>query len=829
MARTFNITDGTTTVNLLDADGFQATSLGAKTLSVDANVPAGHLHYVETYQMLLYSTDQDDAADQLQTLFALLRKAHLYHTTSWQNVPVYLTAQTDRETNARYAMVFGVPSIGMGDVFDIPFASGDLLENLSITLLRGVWRSGAPGATPSAKTLSKTDASADTTKAVVANQYGTAGFAFLSRSGSPATDTLYGTDTPGLAAWYVDTDSAASTDAQGKLLVWTSTDPVTTAVVDLATAGAFVAGSWTPQHFDGAAWSNTGSSNFTWYAENANSTDTFDNVFLQTTDLLVMSWLVPNESTDVGTFDYGDGTGAVYNVGLLSSTDTFVTTQPVQSSDEIYLQNKPYIELSSDILKGDIPPMVEMRMFGMYGQTDSDATFGATSKIIMGAKTHKSEDYSGVNLLSNPGFETAGAGGADIWANWSEQAGSGTLANETAAQYEGDDAMKATTAAGSCYVYQNITVVAGKKYRLRFWTRGDASVAGRYQIYDVSNNADISALGTTGVAGATYTAVVKEFTAPSGCTSVRIYLYSPSVAGDAYFDACEVTEAFGFASHLNCGGGGLPSTDWAVSYDTDTTGNAESTNADTRSPGGFYAACTFAATTLKTRVSFAGDDLLDSYRGEYKAFLRAEQVGGTDGDVSVVLQTRLGSTNVESPARLGAVVDLTTHDKGWEIIDLGKFSIPFVETADTDDLDGDIIFEIQAVQNVAGATIKFADLILMPVDEWSIVLDDPVSDNNTGSSTLRGNRRLDLDSGVLAHRAALNLKSGTSYLSGENWFYGGKPFGVEPGRLTRIYFLMGHYHSDFGWGTGTIMSTIAQSLVVELRAQALYLSMRGAD
>ena len=32
------------------------------------------------------------------------------------------------------------------------------------------------------------------------------------------------------------------------------------------------------------------------------------------------------------------------------------------------------------------------------------------------------------NLLLNPGFETAGGGGADIWANWSETAGDGAPA-----------------------------------------------------------------------------------------------------------------------------------------------------------------------------------------------------------------------------------------------------------------------------------------------------------------------------------------------------------------------------------------------------------------
>ena len=34
------------------------------------------------------------------------------------------------------------------------------------------------------------------------------------------------------------------------------------------------------------------------------------------------------------------------------------------------------------------------------------------------------------NLLANPGFETAGGGDPDFWANWTETAGDGALANE---------------------------------------------------------------------------------------------------------------------------------------------------------------------------------------------------------------------------------------------------------------------------------------------------------------------------------------------------------------------------------------------------------------
>lgn len=147
------------------------------------------------------------------------------------------------------------------------------------------------------------------------------------------------------------------------------------------------------------------------------------------------------------------------------------------------------------------------------------------------------------NLLSNPGFETAGVGGADIWASWVETAGDGTLANETTLKHEGSDAAKMTAGAGvNTSIQQNITVVAGKQYKLRFWTRGDGTYGGRYKVYDNDNAANIINLTATGVTGTTYTVVAVSFAAPSGCTSAFVRLQCPSTdTGIAYFDACDVS------------------------------------------------------------------------------------------------------------------------------------------------------------------------------------------------------------------------------------------------------------------------------------------------
>ena len=161
----------------------------------------------------------------------------------------------------------------------------------------------------------------------------------------------------------------------------------------------------------------------------------------------------------------------------------------------------------------------------------------------------------GGELLSNIGFETAGGGDGDIWANWVESTLSGTLADEGALVHGGSHAMKATAGAlALAYVSQNIVTVAGKLYKLTFWTRGDGTYDGQYWIYDGSNSADIIAKTATGVPGTAYTEKVVYFTAPAGCTAVAIILLCPSTTGGvAYFDdvsAKEVTDVGADGIHI---------------------------------------------------------------------------------------------------------------------------------------------------------------------------------------------------------------------------------------------------------------------------------------
>jgi len=148
-------------------------------------------------------------------------------------------------------------------------------------------------------------------------------------------------------------------------------------------------------------------------------------------------------------------------------------------------------------------------------------------------------------LLSNPGFETSGTGGADVFGSWTEATGDGAIASETSLIHGGTKAAKLTAGASSnTTLQQAVVVVPGYHYVLTFYTRGDETYDGKYQVYDVTNSANIVATVDTGVTGATYTLVTVAFTAPAGCVSARITLGCPvENGGIAYFDDVSVLPA----------------------------------------------------------------------------------------------------------------------------------------------------------------------------------------------------------------------------------------------------------------------------------------------
>lgn len=155
-----------------------------------------------------------------------------------------------------------------------------------------------------------------------------------------------------------------------------------------------------------------------------------------------------------------------------------------------------------------------------------------------GTATVRGDQPNGSEKLSNGGFESAGGGGGNVWADWVEVASDGELEDELTYVHSGSHAMAAMAGPSlNTRVYQNATVTAAALHTLSFWTRGQGSYAGRYSIYDNSNAQFLHYRVSTGVPGTTYTQVIVYVVTPSGCTSISIVLLCPESNGAiSYFD-----------------------------------------------------------------------------------------------------------------------------------------------------------------------------------------------------------------------------------------------------------------------------------------------------
>lgn len=114
--------------------------------------------------------------------------------------------------------------------------------------------------------------------------------------------------------------------------------------------------------------------------------------------------------------------------------------------------------------------------------------------------------------LLNGDFETAGAGGADVFANWLETViSTSTISQEAVIFHSGAKSCKfgVNAAQSDCYVRQ-VNAVPGKRYRIKFWARNGNGLVG-----GISFSHAGSALYSTGLLTAVFQQFSYEFTASS--------------------------------------------------------------------------------------------------------------------------------------------------------------------------------------------------------------------------------------------------------------------------------------------------------------------------
>jgi len=133
---------------------------------------------------------------------------------------------------------------------------------------------------------------------------------------------------------------------------------------------------------------------------------------------------------------------------------------------------------------------------------------------------------------ANNSFETAGGGGADVFANWAEVAGTGTIVRY-AGGYSGSYCAALTAGGTTAYpviASDAITVVGERVYGLSFFQKPvNITYQGAYRVYDVTNSADIIAWKTIAASGTgTFTEVYESFVVPKTCTQINIQFRSPT-------------------------------------------------------------------------------------------------------------------------------------------------------------------------------------------------------------------------------------------------------------------------------------------------------------
>lgn len=280
----------------------------------------------------------------------------------------------------------------------------------------------------------------------------------------------------------------------------------------------------------------------------------------------------------------------------------------------------------------------------------------------------------------------------------------------------------------------------------------------------------------------------------------------------------------GFLSHLNLGNVNHPG--WSHTLGTDA-----SQALNPAAPGASHCQVTFATDeAMVMRIRTVKTNGLAAYLGRYKALLRCLQSGGSAGDTTVKL--RIGLDGVDDYSPKWDTDPVALRGVGLlEAVDLGVVNVPLVDPSDTDSTSLDLIFEIHAKcgAGLAGTVdLYLYDIVLIPIDEWSTEMVDPITNSQLGSSALRGPRVLEDDGGVLLERCFLRHNDGTNLIPLESWSNRGAPPRVKPGKTARFVFLCLHNAVGEAWGYKPLEASAA-GFAIELYSSPQYAMLAGDD
>jgi len=835
MAAQFKITDGATSVDLLGTnvpiryDGLPGLGMDVDISFTKSGLGGGGVSgfsfppVVRTYKLMVKGSSHDDAATQVQTLFRLLRKAALYHSDPRYLTPVYIVQQTSNETSARYAMVYGFQGFNVSSPFEIPFRNQNVLTEIGIPIIQDAfWQPTAPGTLPAEKMKwypvwekeihTSADFGSTTTDGSTTITDENEWIVFTADSGTSScrgTDDAIKYGKAMVVRFKLDISELVMTDGD-IFYVLTIGDTVSIGgttwigTLQLRRSSSNYQLLLTLRQDDGS------SSNTSWITIDKNTVH----------DILVIAKIATGAGTDDGAaYFYIDGqladsltgvdndqrTVEKITLGFVSGVDAG-TQGPLKMSRIAYtigyddLPTRVYV--TNHEVDNNIPAHI-------YVHDDSAAS---DTELVPGANLFPDPIATNDALIFHTPYPAmcivipalSAAGSLDTsdlrLAYWNGSGWTDGTLSGTYVCYPGPTLK-------DCFEQTDEDVV--------IYYRGSSSAVtsgGNYivKIYEAHASPSWSAVPISNktrrpeIVDSAHIDIPSWMLKGDAPAKLLLRLYAPAGASDT-------VSAFGHISRIIIGaksrnlhrfrhmlhlGDGGQFTGWSISYGADTSSSTS---------GGLPAAtrsvCTFGTDeSTVMRVRLIGTNMLRYYRGAYKAYLVGWQDGGDAGDVSVKLRIGLQSTDDDAPKWDTDTQTFVSTDT-ITVLDFGTINIPFSPESAADDPNMDLIFEIHAGCGAGlGGTVdlKLYRLVLIPIDEWHVELDDPVTNSDYGTSALRGNKILEVDGGILKDRTITRYNTGDALVPLETWSRRGAPPELEPQQETRLCFLILSYYS--GWG-----------------------------
>jgi len=864
MAAQFKITDGTTSVDLLGTnvpiryDGLPGLGMDVDISFTKSGLGGGGVSgfsfppVVRTYKLMVKGSSHDDAATQVQTLFRLLRKAALYHSDPRYLTPVYIIQQTNNETSPRYALVYGFQGFNVSSPFEIPFRNQNVLTEIGIPIIQDAfWQPTAPGTLPASKmewypvwekeihtsadfedtTTEGSTTITDEDEWIVFTADGGTNRCFGSDSSIKRGKTIVvrlKLDVSGLTMGdgdaFVLLNIEDDASVGGSLWVAYSTllrdgSDYKINIELLTDSGAVVSAAQTT--IDKSSVHDllyivkiaTGAGN------NDGAAYLYDHNQLLTSVTDVDNDQKEMESIRAGLF-FGVDAGTqgplkisrlAYTIGYDSlPTRVYVTNYEIDNNipDHIYIYDASG-PTSTELVPGAtlFPDPV-----GNGDALEFHSPYPPFCVVIPKLATAGALDTSDLKLQLWTGSWTNLTLGTEYVCY------PGPTLKDCFEQTDEDIIIVFAGTGGAAQLGSSYALRVAETHAAPSWSTIPVSNKTRRPEFLDSAHVDIPSWILGGDAPA----------------KLLLRLFAPAGASGTATDFGHISRVIigaksrglhRFRHILPLGNGGQPS-GWTVSYGADTSSTSHS-----GLPAGQHTISTFAvdeSTVMRVRLS--GDDMLRYYRGAYRAFLVLRQWGGSAGDVSIKLRIGLQGTNNYSPKW-----DTDEHSPisttYAEVLDFGTINIPFAPEAAPDTGSVDLLFEIHAgVTAGLGGTVDLSlyALVLIPIDEWSVELDDPVTNTDYGTSALRGDKVLEIDGGIVKDRTlTMHYDRSIGMIPIETWSRRGGPPELEPGQETRLCFLILCYYN--GWLVPPLINRFGLALGVEAYVVPRYAALIGDD